>query len=91
MDAPGANAVAVIHEDQQVSVPVELLDGSQPLLFRGDFVVSEQGVVVGEGCGDAQVALVEPLLDGFVPEDFRRIRFRPEDLAEVGLVKLLKH
>jgi len=83
--------VSVIHKDQPVLVPVELLDGSQPLLFRGDFVISEQGVVVGEGCGDAQVALVEPLLDGFVAEAIRRIRFRPEDLAEVRLVKLLKH
>jgi len=91
VDAPGDNAEVIVHEDQPVLVPVELLDGPQPFLLCGDSVISEQGVVVGEGCGDPQVALVEPLLDGFVAEAIRRIRFRPEDLAEVGLVKLLKH
>ena len=46
---------------------------------------------MGGGGGVARVARGEPVLDGFVPEAIRRIRFRPEDLAEVGLVKLLKH
>jgi len=91
VDAPVDNSQVIVHEDKPVLVPVELFDCSEPFLLCGDAVISEQGVIVEQGCGDPQAALVEPLLDGFVPEAIRRIRFRPEDLAEVGLVKLLKH
>ena len=91
MDAPGANAEVIVHEDQPVLVPVELLDRSQPFLLCGDAVISEQGVIVEQGRGDPQAALGETGLNGFVAEAICRVGLSPEDLAKVSYVKWLKH
>ncbi|MCJ7545775.1 MAG: hypothetical protein MUP30_02940 [Deltaproteobacteria bacterium] len=83
--------MAVIHEDEPVFAPVELLDCSQPFLLCGDAVISEQGVIVEQGGRDSQAAPGEPVLDGFIAEAVCCVGLGSEDLAKVSYVKWLKH
>jgi hypothetical protein len=91
VDPPRDNSVVVIHKDQPVLVPIELLDRSEAVSCLIDPVITGNGVIVEEGFGDLQAALSESVLDGFFTETICRFGFRSEDLTEVGCVKRLKH
>jgi hypothetical protein len=90
-DAPRDKSVIIVHEDQPVFIPIELLNRSEAIMLLVDPVVSNKGVVVGECGGNPQAALSKSDPDGFITETICRFGCRPEDVEEVEFVKIPKH
>jgi hypothetical protein len=91
LDPPRDKSLIIIHKDQPIAVPIQFLDWSQAILFFIDPVIPSYGVIVEQRLRNVQAALGEPGLDGFFSETICRSWFRPENLAEVGFVKEVKH